>query len=478
MDRRHVRTIGLLLAAAFAPSAGAQESKTADGTIVVTRGAFQIVHELKGAFDDPDAVEIAYRPEVYQGALEILEAVAPGAVEKDQVLVRFSTETIDEQIEDARFALDAARMKFERQEEEAKRKAEASAIELEGARMAFESAQQGFETYRDVLMPMRLKEAELSLQSSQDRMKEQEEQYEQLLKMYKADDLVEETEEIVLRREKRSLEQSKARMEFTLRRHQLTVEQDIPRELESKEFAARKASNDWQLARKTAELKLAQSHNELRQAKVALERQERSFHSLQQDREALVLRAPSNGIAVPGTLVQGKWTGIAEGLKTLRPGAKATANKALFTITHAGPRHIQTKVPESIVLDVREGQKAAIVPVALPNTRLDATVVRVAPVSGDGSFDTTLEVAPSDPRLLPGHACDITLTTLELLDVITVPRGAIAEDSGRHTVQVLEDARFVPRTVEVGPSSQVRTVVVSGLNTGDVVRETFAREAK
>ena len=52
---------------------------------------------------------------------------------------------------------------------------------------------------------MRLQEADLRLQGSKDNLADQEEELAQLEKMYKSDDLTEETEEIVLKRQRRAV---------------------------------------------------------------------------------------------------------------------------------------------------------------------------------------------------------------------------------------------------------------------------------
>ena len=221
-----------------------------------------------------------------------------GPVIAGQWLVKLDTEKIDQEIERARMDLEIARAKLERQTEEAKHQEEASAIQLANAEMAYRSAEQTLTTFKDVLMPMKIAEAELNIQSAKDRLKESEEQFEQLMKMYGSDDLVEETEEIVLNREKRSLEQSRKRLTFSLRRHELLTTVDIPRELQGYELAFRKATNAWEVAKVTSRMDLEKSANELAKARWELARQEDSFEALQRDREALTIRAPAAGVAV------------------------------------------------------------------------------------------------------------------------------------------------------------------------------------
>jgi len=450
-----------------APASGV--SPQGPKTVAAKSGPFSVIQELTGSFDAPDAAEVAYRPKVYSGSLEVAEAAAPGPVAKGQVLIRFRTKKIDEQIKDAELELRIARTNARRLTEEAKRKKEAHAIEIESAQASFKNAKQTYETFKDILMPMRVAEAKLSLQSSKNSLKESEEQFVQLQKMYKSDDLVEETEEIVLRRAKRSLEQSKTRMAFTLRRHKLRLDVDIPRELRGYELKFRTATNVWELAQATSKLRVEQSSTELERSLLKLARQERSFTELEHDRNALTIKAPTAGIAVPGWLVKGKWTGLASNTKTLRPGGKAAANTILFSIVTSGPKIVRTTIPESAVLDVKVGQSAKVAPAATPRATLTAKIVRVARVSADGNFDAWLEVATPDARLIAGNSCKITLATSKLENAITVPATAISKAGGHSVVQVWKNGESKSREVRVGATSRGRTVIRSGLAAGEVV---------
>ena len=457
------------------PASGAATTVGRDDepeTITVERGPFTVELELSGAFDEPDAVEVKYRPQVSKGELEIAEVAEPGEVREGQLLVRFDAEKIDEQIEQAQIDLKIARTSAERLAQELSHKEEAAAIQLESARMAHEKAARALETFRDVLMPIQLAEAELSLQGSKDRLKEEEEQFVQLEKMYKSDDLVEETEDIVLNRARRALERSREQMKFTLRRHELRTTVDIPRELKDHEFSLRKAANAWELAQATSRLAVDQSLTEMRKSQLALERQEEQLQKLLEDRAALTITATRAGLAVPGQLARGKWTKLAPTPGGLAVGDKVSANQVLFSIVQWGPAVVRTTVPEASVLDVEVGQAATVTPAATPDSSLAAEITRVARVSADGNFEVWLRVAEPDERLIAGNGCSIRLTTLSVPDAIAVPIGAVTRDGDRTLVHVWKDGEAQPQEVKLGRSSDARVQILSGLSVGDRVLKT------
>ena len=454
----------VLLAASVGPAAGDEPDR-----VTVKKAPFEIVLSLDGSFDQPDAVAVKARPEVYKGALEVVEAAAPGQVQAGAMLVKFDAVEMDRQIEKAALDLEIALKNFERLSRETGHKEETAAIQLATAEMAWEKSRQTLENFREVLMPMRIEEAELSLQSSKDRLKDEEEQFEQLQKMYKSDDLVEETEEIVLNRARRGLEQQRKQMTFTLRRHELQMEVEFPRELQGYEFALRKATNDFGLAKATHELGLELAHGELEKAERALDQQESELGRLRGDRAFLEITAPSGGLAVRGELAKGKWTKLATEPGGLKAGSKVSANQVLYTIVQAGPRVVRTVVKEASILEVEPGQTAMIAPTATPGARLEAKVRRVAPVSTDGRFEVWLQLEEGDSRLLPGNACKIELTTLHEPDALLVPESAVRRDGDRATVHVWKNGASRPREVELGRTHKKKVQVLSGLKAGEQV---------
>ncbi len=74
----------------------------------------------------------------------------------------------------------------------------------------------------------------------------QQEELRQLEKMYKADDITEETEEIVLRRARDNVEQAKFMLEFAQLNHDHALKFDLPRKEEQVNEAAKRTALDWE----------------------------------------------------------------------------------------------------------------------------------------------------------------------------------------------------------------------------------------
>ncbi len=479
-----VLAAGSLLSAA-APPAAAQEAapKAPDAppappsppppppTATAAKGPFTVVLELKGAFDATDAAEVLFVPLAYGGDLEVVEAAAPGPVRKGQVLVRFKTEKIDEQIRTAEAALLVARTALQRQSEEFSRQAEASALALEKAEWEARDAEQALRTFQEVEMVLRTAESALNLQWTRDRIVDQEEELRQLEKMYKGDDLVEETEEIVLMRTRRGLERTRTSLGFQERRDGLLREIELPRQQTNLTLNRRRTAGERDRLQATSKLALEQARLELEKARLALELQEDAFRKLSRDREGLVLAAPRDGVAVPGALVRGKWTDMDGTARDLRPGRTLRPRQVLFTVVSPGEVRVVSAVPEASLFDVEEGKEAKVTPAAAPDLALGAKVVRAARVSAGPEYEVLLDLVQGEPRLMPGHACKVAITVAEKPEALTVPAGAVVTNGERKFVSVWADGASSKREVKTGATSGGRTEILSGLAEGEQVLE-------
>lgn len=439
-------------------------------TVEAAKGPFVVTLEVAGVLEPVGAAEVAFEPEAYGGELEVVEAFRGGPVEKDQVLVRFSTKKLDEQLEAVARDVEIARRALARQQEEAKKSKEASEAGLARATLERDRAARALKRFVDAERAIRTKDAELRLKGTEDSIKDQEEELAQLEKMYGAGDAVEETERIVLARARRQLERTRIGLEFQRSRHQWFVEVDLPDEQRALELGAAKEALELERATATAALALEQSRLELARAEAGFAKQEKALADLKKDREALVLKAPRAGLAIPGACVRGKWQGTEETLKELEPGGKLRAKTPVFTVVEPGAVTARTAVGEAKVLAVKPGAAVELRPTADEKTKLAGRVRTVAPVSADGSFPVTVELEGRDARFLPGFAVKLKIVVREATDVIAVPVKAVGGEGDERFVHVLgADDKPVRRDVKLGETADGKVEVVEGLSGGEQV---------
>lgn len=477
---RHAVPAAVLGAAALALSAAparAQddpkpaEVKADPKTEAVTRGPFTVTLELSGTFDALRTWEVLFDAEQWGGELEVEEMAAPGPVAKGAVLARFKSDKIDEALAAADRDVSLARIALQRQTEELARHEESQAVALKRAEIEAQNAEIALKRFLEWERDLRLKEADQRLQGTRDAIADQEEELRQLEKMYKADELTEETEEIVLMRARRQLERMKFSLVSQTKRDEVWRTQDLAREQENLETNRRKTALDLERARSAQAGSSDAARAELEKAKASFARLEENYAKLVADRQLFTLTAPEDGYAVHGQLAKGKWQWtdtppqalIAQGRHKVKPG------QVLFTIVRPGEVSVRTSVGEASVFSVAEGQSAKVRPGPAPKAPLAGKVARVARTTAGTDYEVAITLDATDPRLLPGQTCKITLTTAEKPSALTVPSAAVETDGDKRYVHVWADGKSSRREVDAGDAAGGRTEILSGVAEGDRV---------
>lgn len=448
----------------------AEAAKTAPETVEVVKGKFAVWVEASGVLDARGATEVSVEPDVYGGELEVVEAFPGGTVEKDQLLVRFSTETIDEQLENARRDLDGFKRGVEVLRENTTRSTAGSQLARQRAELEKLRAERALSRFQAEERAMRVKEAELRLKGAEDSLKDQEEEHAQLEKLYGAGDAVEETERIVLGRSARQLERMRIGLEFQRRRTAWYLEQDLVVDGQVLELEAAKERLELERLLATADLQLAQGRIELEKNEAELARRTKAFEKLRADRDRLVVKAPRAGLAVPGGCNRGRWQGVDETARSLEKGKKLRARAPIFTIVDRGAVGFRTAVPEAKVLDVKAGAATEVRPAADEKKTLKGRVARVGLTPGEGGFEVVVDLDDRDDRLMPGFTAKAKILVRETADAIVLPVAAVGTDGEKRVVHVVDaEGKASPREVKVGETSDGKVEVLEGLSAGEKV---------
>ena len=185
-------------------------------THTVKREPIKIQFELDGTFESRNMTEIILRPEEWPSFI-VLEAVEHGArVKKDEVLIKFDSEKIDKAIADMRTEQQIAEITLKVAEDQLAILEKTTPLDLEASQRAQRNTEEDSKRYFESTRPMVIKSWDYSLKFTRQQLEYAREELEQLEKMYKADDLTEETEKIVLKRARNTVE----RAEFSLEREE------------------------------------------------------------------------------------------------------------------------------------------------------------------------------------------------------------------------------------------------------------------
>jgi len=430
---------------------------------------------LDGVFEAAKATGISLRPEAWS-TLKVLKAVEHGTVvEKGDLLLALELEKIDQAIADLRTENELADLSLRAAEQQLRSLEQTTPMDLEAAERAYRVAKEDAEYYFEVARPLNVKAADFSLKSAEEYLEYQREEVRQLEKMYKADDLTEETEEIILKRARNALERAEFRFEEAKIQYKRSKSVTIPRQDETVKESFKRAEVAVENARAGIPTTLEKLRLETEKLRVARARSEEKLEDLLADRAAMTVRAPVAGVVYHGKATRGKFsTGNAS--NQLNPGSTLAANNVFMTIVQPRPMSIRTSVPEKELHKVAAGIQGTAVPTAFPEMKLTAIVGEVAAIplsSGDFDAQITVALGPKADALMPGMTCKVELTCYENKEAIAVPPKALgSEDTNgeKSYVYVLgKKDQSKKRYVTVGKRTADKVEILGGLKAGEKI---------
>jgi HlyD family secretion protein len=401
---------------------------------------------------------------------ELAEHGAP--IAKNGLLASFDTEEIDRKLDDTRRAIAAGTLAVAAAEQQLATLTKTAPHRLDATKRAAEIASEEHAYFTETRRKAEEETATQRLKRSKQILENQQEELRQLTKMYQADDITEETEEIILTRQKDDV----AAAEFALRMATLdqkrTLEIGLPRE------AVTLANNerDTTIAHKNAEVEIPRSIEEkkleLESLKIKLQRDKETLADLEHDRPLFEIKAPAAGRLYHGPIENGRWT-TGELLKSLvengrppvgRPFATfiPDQSKLGFVAFPDGPTALTLK-PGLTGTATFAGREDLEIPVELTDL--------AASPDPDGSYPARLTATwPEGFAPAVGSRAEVRLITYQQPAAILVPSKALARDARGWTVEImLADGKTERRPVKRGRVSNDETEILTGLEIGQVV---------
>ena len=448
----------------------------APATHTVKRDDFKITLTLNGTFEAKNARPIDLRPKAWQ-QWQITKVVPHGKfVKKGEVLVQFDSQSIDDAIGDYEATRAMADLEYQAAQEQLSMMEETIPMDLAAAERNKDYFDQDYTRYLDLEVPMSRKLAQQNLQQVENYLAYEKEELKQLEKMYKADDLTEETEEIILKRQRDQV----SRIEFMLERARQTYEQTtavmLPRE-----------EHQVQINEKISELRLRNARQQLPRAlaqqRLAVQKMTRdreksleNYKKLKSDRGLMTIKSPIDGFVYYGSDTRGQFTQVAAMSSMLQPGQALKPGTSMMTVVAPQPLAVRTTVSEASLGYANPGITGKAKPTAFPDMSLDAKLesVMLVPLA-PGQFDAVVAITPEkgDDSVLPGMTCQVKLTAYEKKNAITIPPNLIHTDEDDDDIKFVyvlgSDGKSRKVNVKVGKTVGTKAEILSGLKEGDKV---------
>ncbi|MGI9471883.1 MAG: HlyD family efflux transporter periplasmic adaptor subunit [Rubripirellula sp.] len=345
-------------------------------------------------------------------SLTVERIIAHGTkVKSGQNLVWFETEDLDDKVKAAEIDLRLSKLTMEDDEFKHEQFLKSQKLDREAAQRARKSAQQDYDNFVKEDRDRSVKSAEFSLKSSQASLENALEELKQLQQMYDEDDLTEESEEIVLKRAKRTVESAQFRLEGTEVSTKRSIAQGIPRSVAQQDDALARAELAYQQSMR--DLKSADTRKaiEIQRKRDAFKKAEEKFAELKQERQKIVLTSPIDGIALHGKLTRGK---LSEKPSLLAEGSKVTPSQVLVTVVSPNALQIRVDLEEKNLPIVTKGSSCTVRLKAIPGFETKGTVKSVSAVPYAGTkYDCIVTFRAGKQAVMPTMTCELEFAGLE-----------------------------------------------------------------
>lgn len=468
-----------------AKSEDAKEEAKKPKPFTVESKPLKIEQTLEGIFVASDMEEVPLRPDVWT-RYTVVDAVPHGSeVKKGDVLVRFDTEDIEERLAEETIDQRLSELALMQAEEEAPRTDKLLKLAYESAKRTHDQLVEDHKYYLETDRPFAERIANYRFDSAKEDLASQEEELTQLKKMYEADEITEETEEIVLRRQEFEVSTAKLMMELQTANRDYTMQVSLPRNDIYYTTALEEAKLAMEQAKTAMELGTTRGKYDLEKKRAARTRSVQSNAKLLGDRQLMEIKSPTDGTVYYGRCVSGQWAEIGSMTAKLVPYSMIPPNTVLMTVVKQRPLYVLTSVGEKEIIDYKSGLAATITPVADDKLELKAKIAKLPRVPGGGKkFELQLDLDKSDlPEwLVAGMSGAVKVTTYDKKDALLVPVDMIQTDKDDEKIKYVmrlagDDEEPVRREVKLGKTKDKMVEVLSGLKEGDkIVKEEPKKE--
>jgi len=443
------------------------------GEVTIQQRPFSIEKSFNAAaLPGSDCVLLRLDPKVWLDYKIVRIAEHGSVVTKGEVFIRFDSEEIDKKLEDARRALATGTLSLAQAELDSLTLRETAPNKLDSLLRAAQIAKEENTYFTQTRRKATEDAATQALKRSEQILSNQREELKQLSKMYEADDITEDTEEIILVRQQDAVASAEFALRMEILDHKRTLAVTLPREAKTLADSER----DTTISQKKAEIDIPRS---IELNKLALEslktthlRAKQDLAELEADHALFEFKAPADGTFYHGPIENGRWT-PGDIVKTLVSQGRPPVNKAFATFVPATTMlTLVAFLDDGTARSLRPELAGTATLAGREDVEIPVKLLKLATAPApDGTYRADLSVTwPKDLTPAAGATVQIRLISYQQPAAIVIPNKALNFEAGGWTVEVkLADGKTERRLVKRGRVSKEETEILVGLDVGQVI---------
>ncbi len=410
----------------------AQEESTTDGSVphlLVETKRFERTLERSGTLVPGQFEPIILIPEAYAKGFTVERVLPHGTpVNEGDIIVRFDPGPLTEQIQRAKMDAESASIRHRNGMEQAEVDQVMEAASREEAENQLLGAKKDLEGWEKYELDFSQRQRVLSDQAYKNMIDDQKDELSQLEAMYRDDELVDATEELVLKRSRRSLAQAHANQRLRLDRQRYSVEYGESeatkakrRTVLSRELALRKVERSQRLTARSRKDSLARAEDSYKKAQEQVEK-------LEKDRALLTVHASRSGVLYHGDPQDYRPGKVAPRYKKW---SSVPLRKILFTVGDPSQLQVAFDIQESEIAALRPQLAVRVSPVSAPTASILGTLsyeTFPSPDSSQGAenkYQAWATLTKSTVGYLPGMRVKAEVVVEEFENAVVLPRNAI-----------------------------------------------------
>lgn len=462
-------------------------------TVELKKEPLRLTVKLNGTFEPRQTEQIRLKGKEFTN-FKLSEVIEHGRkVNSGEVLVQFEPKEYEDAFADRKHALRLSEIALAEEEANMHLLEQRKQMEKTAWERSKKYEDEDFVHFFDIEWPLQKRNMEMSMKSSQFSLDSAREELRQLEKMYRDDELVEETEEFILKRQKMLVEFAA----FSHERQKLIADFREKFAMPRSEISIRESKQLFDLqfekTRKTFDFSLEQAQIRFQKMKESHAKLVKQYNDFIADKAMLTLTAPMDGIVYygdyNGDLTKGKWNNASAVAVGFRKGESVRNDQVLFTIVDPRANRLRFSVPEKELNWCKVESKGIVTPTAFPNTRLSGNIVALNDYpTVNGDYQAVLAVnVERELKIYPSMTGAVEFVSYENKEAFLVPTAAlkreeIEDDSWNHAylytyetkTENNKEIKTVSKTkTKTGEVKGDKTELLGNFNVGDQVFKKF-----
>lgn len=444
----------------------------APSELIVKEAPFETSLSVDATFIPSNTTIVQIDPEEWSN-YRVIKCVAHGSsVKKGDLLISCDREDYDEKIAAVQKETRARKIALAKTKRELVDLELSTPHALESEQITYQYAKEALDHFNQVGRELENRQADQSLESSKMTLKYIEEELKQLLKMYEEDGVTEETEEIILQRQRIAVERATFSYERAQKTHKWAKEKTIPR----KALDLKRKHDAALLKYETAKLNLPRT---LEQKKISVEKAikadqdaDKKLTQLKKDAAFFTISAPTDGTVYYGGIKEGIWSGGGAEKFLAEKGTLPIEAPLLTIIAPNSTFNLHTKVGQEQRLQLALGNTGVATVAGLAGQTFPSEITQIS-TAPDTTKKFALALSVALPNKLPiatGMTGTVNIVTYFNEKALTIPTSAISSHNGKSHIKVkLANGKSESREIVLGKSAKGRTEILSGLTNDQVI---------